>query len=300
VPNADHYYVTDLTGSLDRLRVTGTSHVFEGAGLQDHRFVVQAYTADETAGQKSGPTQWQKVAAPLDAPASLRVSRSGFDLRLSWPAVDGADGYRLRDLKNSSFKPDIVHGTVVRVHDVSLTAHRYQVVAVRGSETSEAVTEAYQPSNHLSAGEAVLAYKLPDSLAKPGTCSSFTHSARLRGLVSAAVSCDPAHPGAHGPADLYALQLKPGTQNEYERRLYGHPKVQSGCGNGYPSSGTQGSWTFHGKRMGDEYCFLTSSGVSLFAWTYYRQNILFSSEGSAPTTRSGLHTWWEKTPAELR
>jgi hypothetical protein len=127
-------------------------------------------------------------------------------------------------------------------------------------------------------------------LAEPGSCQADTSDEEST-YVSAAVSCTPASPiGADGPQSLFASQLT-GSQNAYEQDQFGKMQLKAGCESYYPESGTHATWSIDGKTMGDEYCF-ENGGHNVFAWTYYKENISIQIEGTAPTTRTGLHDWW--------
>jgi hypothetical protein len=280
--------------------VPGTSHVFADAAGENHRFVVQAYDADGKAGTKSVPASWAKQE-PLVAPAEVTAVQSGNDLSVSWSAVPNATGYLLRDAGDSSFSPATISGTSYTVTDAIYAPHQFEVAAVNGSETGPNATSAsYTPAHQLSAGQQAMAYKMPTSLVKPGTCTADTADENSSIYVSAAVSCEPASGARHdGPQVLYALQLTPGDQNKYEQAHFGHMASRAGCESSFPASGTHGVWSVNGKTQGDEYCY-ANNGHNVFAWTYYRENIAIQIEGTSPTTRSGLHAWWQARSAELQ
>jgi hypothetical protein len=235
----------------------------------------------------------------------VSVKQNGFDLDVTWSPVAHATSYLLSD-STSSGQPTTVNGTSYTVTDAVYSEHSFVVKAVAGSTTgpdSDAGT--WTPANTLSTAEATLAYKLPDTLAAPGSCSADTTTEqKYSSLVTAVIRCDPiVHGRNNGPAYLYADQLAAGKQKAFERSFYGGAlhTDKAGCANNYPDSGTHSVWWIGSAKnvMGDEFCF-ASSDSSSFAWTYYRENVVIQVEGPPPTTRSGLHAWWLAQHLDLR
>jgi hypothetical protein len=198
--------------------------------------------------------------------------------------------------------PDIVNSTSYVVRNASLTAHHFSVSAVQDGAPGPQATEAFAPKHTLSAAEAALAYRVQSSVVVPGSCEAHTGDALERRYVEAAISCRPVGARLHKPTFLYVTQLKPGTQNAYERaRFASDMDTGGGCGDGpgYPEHGVRGTWTANHKTYGDTYCFVAGN-YSVLVWTYYQGNVVFEANGRAPTTRTGLWNWWLRLPADLR
>jgi hypothetical protein len=270
--------------------VTATSYVFAGGAAQNHQFVVQAVTAGGDAGAKSEPQPWAKQD-PLTAPANFVVTSALNGLDLTWGAVTGASKYRLTDADTPGFSVETDRTTYVLPMSV-YASHHFSIRAVSGSRTGPEALIAWTPAHELTDPEATLAYKLTSSMVKAGSCTADTADEDKSIYVSAAVSCDPTAAGPSGPPVVFALQLKPGTQNAFEKDHFGTFESRVGCENSYPDAGTQSTWELSNKTIGDEFCFRASNGTSVFAWTYYDDNVCIQVEGGLPTTRTGLHTWW--------
>jgi hypothetical protein len=304
VAHADHYLITDTSGGLQPQTAHGTQYVFPNAAGTDHQFVVQAVTSDGTAGAKSSPATWTKHVA-LVAPAGFQISTAGFNLRLSWAAVNGATGYQLRDLSNPSFTPDTINDTSIIVDNSSLTSHQYTVAAVSGSETGPPASQKYSPQNDLSAAEAALAYKLPSSMVRTGSCKAYHSDENHAGWnVIAAIYCTPAAGArADGPKIVYVDQTRPGRLRDYERGYFGISRIGGGCNSSYPASGVKGTWNYKKGEpiQGDTFCRINSSNYAEWAWSYTKDNIMMEVAGSATTTsRAGLFNWWQSRNAALR
>jgi hypothetical protein len=299
VPHADYYVISDQTGNqTDQTVRSATAYTFPGAAAKAHLFEVRA-VANSASYRDSRESRAPRWNATLPPPAGVTAHASGNDITVSWDSVIGASSYQLTDLKDSSIHAASITTTSYTVSDAIYAPHEFAVKAVAGATVSAASTPySWAPVAQLSAAEATLAYKLPSALAKTGSCTSDSNFQQEKSsYLAAVISCEPsAGHRADGPSQLFAMQVNPGEMQPFESNLYnGDTELKPGCANTYPTAGTRYHWYFKNTpntTVGDTYCFVTNTGDSVFAWTYNSENIVLQIQGSTPTTRTGLHSWW--------
>lgn len=290
VSGATGYQIVDRTGRLPATAAKGTSHTFAGAGTANHIFVVRAASDSGKLGPASASVTWHGVI-PLTAPTGLTATAKGFDVEVSWSAVRGATGYVVRDTSGSG-SPQRTTTTSATFSDAVYGNHHFEVAAIGKSQQGPSAARDYAPTANLTTAEQALAYKIPDTVGVPGSCTSITVT-----NAAAAVKCTPV---GSGPQTLFALRAQNGVK-PLEHQLYPRTwrHLQAGCSNSVSSDGTHGTWhPSNAADKGDFFCFPASGGTPALAWSYWSDGVILEVTGS---THNTLFSWWyRRAPSSLR